>query len=127
VFDILRTWAEHEGKLVGSVDLGAVQDASTAAEVAIAPGQGDGIKSKKQKGGPDPLATKILQRPIATTQLHDLKFGAVSIKDEERPRKVPRFLPNPEKYWGPRARAKPQRGGEGDVHDTQEAVDGSDL
>jgi len=130
VFDILRTWAQHEGKPVGSEHPGAAgiqQDASAATEDANDPVKADGHKSKKQKGGPDPLATKILQRPIATAQLHDIKFGEVSIKDEERPRKLPRFLPNPEKYWGPMARAKPQRGGEGDVHDTQEAAADSHI
>jgi len=125
VFDILRKWAEHRGKKVGEP---ATDSAGTGGAPAVGGGStaqtgpkvggGEGTtadgaaavasrsKPKKQKA-PDPIAARILEKPIATAQLEGLELEHMNIKDEERPRKVPRFLPNPEKFWGPKARAKP--------------------
>jgi len=135
VFDVLRKWAEHQGKPVGpapdqqqsggaSASEGPRAPAEVGAEATEGPAAGEGKSSRKaaKKQKADPLATKILEKAISTEQLIGLDFDSMSLRDEERPRKVPRFLPNPEKFWGPKPRAKPLRPGrdEGEDEERQE-------
>jgi len=95
VYDILRKWSAQRKKEKG------IKDDDPKSKNA----------SKKRKNA-GPTLSHVLERSISTEGLMDLSFEVAGefeekLENGQKPRKIPRFLPNPEKFWGPKPRAKP--------------------
>ncbi|CAD7927343.1 unnamed protein product [Amoebophrya sp. A120] len=101
VYDVIRKWAKHSAALKVKEGEGKEQTVSKK-------------KAKREAQVATALENKLLDRAILTDGVDGLDWDTL-FDEEPSPvitptttvKKVARFLPNPEKNWGPKPRAKP--------------------
>lgn len=131
VYDLVRKWATITGKKRSREEMNGAAPAEVEspgsmsvtpekpAEVATGEKDSTNSNSKPAKPAKHPKSRKnnvlssfqqaIMDREITSEGVVDKNFDFKNFeeKDEERPKKIARFMPNPEKFWGPGKKAKP--------------------